>query len=461
MVGLKEFIASPTSRKVLVVGAGKSGFAALRFLDRLGCRVGLSEKAKESALDGNLLEWLKERDVYFETGGHRRETFLDADLIVVSPGVPLEIEELAAARQAGIEIVGELGLGAAYLQIPIVAVTGTNGKTTVTKLIGELLQGAGRKVFVGGNIGTPLMDYLLGEQDAEIAVLEVSSYQLDTAGQFRPDVAVLLNISPDHLDRYASYDDYAAAKMKIFACQQPEDLAVVNADDQEITDRLAAKPIAAKTLWFGGEHAGRPGTVIIEEKIVLQGMFSHEEKYDLPEELLKSPNRENAMAAILAARVMACPDEVINRVLGRFQRPPHRLFRVTEINGVSYYDDSKATNVGAVQSALAGMTQPVILIAGGRDKGGDYLYMAESVRARVKKMVLIGEAREKMARAFEGMTSIEMADSLDEAVVKAARCAEEGDAVLLSPACASFDMFKSYADRGERFQQAVRNLTNK
>ncbi|MCK9294906.1 MAG: UDP-N-acetylmuramoyl-L-alanine--D-glutamate ligase [Desulfobulbaceae bacterium] len=461
MVGLKEFIASPASRKVLVVGAGKSGFAALRFLDRLGCRVALSEKARESALDGKLLEWLQERDVYFETGGHRRETFLDADLIVVSPGVPLEMDELAAARQAGIEIVGELGLGAAYLQIPIVAVTGTNGKTTVTKLIGELLQGAGRKVFVGGNIGTPLLDYLLGEQDAEIAVLEVSSYQLDTAGQFRPDVAVLLNISPDHLDRYASYDDYAAAKMKIFAWQQPEDLAVVNAEDQEIADRLTAAPIAAKTLWFGGEHAGRPGTVIQEEKIVLQGMFSHEEKYDLPEELRKSPNRENAMAAILAARVMACPDEVINRVLGQFQRPPHRLFRVTEINGVSYYDDSKATNVGAVQSALAGMTQPVILIAGGRDKGGDYLYMAESVRARVKKMVLIGEAREKMARAFAGMTSIEMADSLDEAVLKAAGCAEEGDAVLLSPACASFDMFKSYADRGERFQQAVRNLMNK
>ncbi|MBU0964986.1 MAG: UDP-N-acetylmuramoyl-L-alanine--D-glutamate ligase [Proteobacteria bacterium] len=458
MVSLKEFITSPASYKTLVVGSGKSGFAALKFLDKLGCRVALSEKAKESALDGKLLEWLKERDVYYETGGHRRETFLDADLIVVSPGVPLELAELAAARQAGVEIIGELGLGAAYLQIPIVAVTGTNGKTTVTKLIGELLQGAGRKVFVGGNIGTPLMDYLLGEQDAEIAVLEVSSYQLDTAAQFRPDVAVLLNISPDHLDRYASYDDYAAAKMRIFACQQPEDLAVVNADDQEITARLAAAPIAAKTLWFGRELAGRPGTIIEDGKIALQGMFAHEGKYDLPEELLKSPNRENAMAAILAVRVMACPDEVINRVLAEFQRPPHRLFRVTEIKGVSYFDDSKATNVGAVQSALEGMTQPVILIAGGRDKGGDYLYMAESVRAKVKKMVLIGEAREKMAKAFEGITSIEKADSLEEAVLKAARCAEEGDAVLLSPACASFDMFQSYADRGEKFQRAVWNL---
>ena len=461
MAGLKEFIASPVSYKTLVVGSGKSGFAALKFLHKLGCRVALSEKAEESALDGRLLDWLKERDVYYETGGHRRETFLDADLIVVSPGVPLAMEELAAARQAGIEIVGELGLGAAYLQIPIVAVTGTNGKTTVTKLIGELLQAAGRKVFVGGNIGTPLSDYLLGEQDAEIAVLEVSSYQLDTAGEFRPDVAVLLNISPDHLDRYASYDDYAAAKMKIFACQQPEDLAIVNADDQEIMRRFEVNPLAAKTLWFGRELAGKPGAVVEEGEIVLQGMFSHEGKYGLPEELRKSPNRENAMAATLAARVMACPDEAINKGLAEFHRPPHRLLRVTDINGVSYFDDSKATNVGAVQSALEGMTQPVILIAGGRDKGGDYLYLKESVRAKVKKMVLIGEAREKMAKAFEGITSIEMADSLEQAVFKAARCAEQGDAVLLSPACASFDMFQSYADRGERFQKAVLSLTNK
>jgi UDP-N-acetylmuramoylalanine--D-glutamate ligase len=461
MVGLKEFMASPASYRALVVGSGKSGFAALRFLHRLGCRVALSEKAEEPALDGRLLQWLQEKNVYHETGGHRRETFLDADVIVVSPGVPLELAELAAARQAGIEIIGEFGLGAAYLQIPIVAVTGTNGKTTVTKLIGELLQGAGRKVFVGGNNGTPLLDYLLGEQDAEIAVLEVSSYQLDTAGAFRPDVAVLLNISPDHLDRYGSYDEYAAAKLKIFAWQQPDDLAVVNADDPEITGRLAAAPIAAKTLWFGRELGGRPGTVVAGGKIVLRGMFSHEEKYELPAELLKSPNSENAMAATLAARVMACPEEAISRVLAKFERPPHRLALVTEIKGVSYFDDSKATNVGAVQSALEGMNQPVILIAGGRDKGGDYGYMAEGVRAKVKKMVLIGEAREKMAGAFAGMTSIEMADSLEEAVLKAARSAQEGDAVLLSPACASFDMFQSYADRGERFQRAVHNLNNK
>lgn len=441
--------------KALVVGSGKSGFASARFLRQLGCEVSLSEKSAESAMDPELLAWLREWQVYYETGGHRRETFLAADLIVVSPGVPLEIEPLAAARQAGVEIVGELGLGAAYLQIPIVAVTGTNGKTTVTKLIGELLQAAGRKVFVGGNIGTPLTDYLLGEQGAEIAVLEVSSYQLDTAGEFRPDVAVLLNISPDHLDRYASFDDYAASKMKIFAWQMPDDLAILNADDPEIAQRLAKFPAPARKAWFGKQLDGNPGAVFEENQIALQGMFSARETYPLPDGLRESPNRENAMAATLAARIMACPVEAINRGLAEFKRPPHRLFRVTEIDGVSYYDDSKATNVGAVQSALEGMTQPVILIAGGRDKGGDYRYIAESVRAKVKKMVLIGEAREKMAAALAGLTSIEMAESLEEAVRMAASGAVEGDAVLLSPACASFDMFLSYADRGEKFQKIV------
>lgn len=461
MVGVESFIKSPASYRVLVVGSGKSGFAALRFVHGLGCTVALSEKAAEAALDKKLLKWLRDRDIAYETGGHQRNTFLDTDLIVVSPGVPLEMEELAAARAAGIEIIGELGLGAAYLQIPIVAVTGTNGKTTVTKLIGELLQAAGRKVFVGGNIGTPLLDYLLGDQDAEIAVLEVSSYQLDTAGNFRPDVALLLNISPDHLDRYPDYDDYAAAKMKIFAAQQPDDLAILNADDQDIARRLEKDPVQARTVWFGGELQDRPGAVARDGEIVLQGMFAAEEKYQLPPGLRKSPNRENAMAAVLAARIMACPLEAINRGLAEFKRPPHRLFKVSEIKGVSYFDDSKATNVGAVRSALEGMTQPVILIAGGRDKGGDYLYLADMVRTKVKKMILIGEAREKIAAALGDLTSCEMADSMEEAVIKAARYAITGDAVLLSPACASFDMFQSYADRGEKFQNLVRNLGTK
>jgi UDP-N-acetylmuramoylalanine--D-glutamate ligase len=461
MVGLTAFINSPASYRALVIGSGKSGFAAARFLHGLGCAVALSDKAPEAALDKKMVKWLRDRGIFCETGGHQISTFLDTDLIVVSPGVPLDMPELAAARAAGIEIVGELGLGAAYLRIPIVAVTGTNGKTTVTKLIGELLQAAGRKVFVGGNIGTPLVDYLLGDQGAEIAVLEVSSYQLDTAGKFRPDVALLLNISPDHLDRYPTYDDYAASKMKIFANQQADDLAVLNADDEDIARRLQTDPVPARTVWFGRELHGRPGAVARDGEIVLQDMFAGEERFPLPPSLNKAPNRENAMAAVLAARIMACSQEAINRGLAEFKRPPHRLFKVSEINGVSYFDDSKATNVGAVRTALEGMSQPVILIAGGRDKGGDYQYLAESVRSKVKKLILIGEAREKMAAALGELTSCEMADSLEEAVLKAARSAVKGDAVLLSPACASFDMFQSYADRGEKFQNLVRNLGTK
>ncbi|OKY74711.1 MAG: UDP-N-acetylmuramoylalanine--D-glutamate ligase [Desulfobulbaceae bacterium DB1] len=450
---------NPAGCKVLVVGSAKSGFAALKMLHKMGARVMLSEKSPETSLDRELVDWLLVNKVPCETGGHSPAHFLEADFIVVSPGVPLDMKELCAARTAGKEIIGELGMAAAFLQIPIVAVTGTNGKTTVTQLINDLLVFAGRKVFLGGNIGTPLTEYLLGEQDAEVAVLEVSSYQLDTAGDFRPGVALLLNISPDHLDRYASYADYAASKMKIFMNQKPDDAAILNVDDRETLRNLPNFSVTAEKFWFGHKLDDGNGACAgaEENEIVLRGTMEGE-RYRLPESLGKSPNSENAMAAVLAARLMGCSPEIVQEGLLRFQRPAHRLYRVAEINGVTYIDDSKATNVGAVKSALDGMTQPVILIAGGRDKGGDYRYLADSIRARVKTMVLIGEAREKMAHSLAGLTEIKMADSLRDAVEKACRAAQTGDAVLLSPACASFDMFKSYADRGEKFQLEVKRL---
>ncbi|MFH1215798.1 MAG: UDP-N-acetylmuramoyl-L-alanine--D-glutamate ligase [Pseudomonadota bacterium] len=453
---------NPAECRVLVVGSAKSGFAALKLLRGMGAQVMLSEKSAESRLDPELRGWLQENRVTYETGGHSLKLFLEADFIVVSPGVPLDMDELCAARAAGKEIIGELGLGAAFLDIPVIAVTGTNGKTTVTQLINDLLVFAGRKVFLGGNIGTPLTEYLLGEQDAEVAVLEVSSYQLDTAGNFRPSVALLLNISPDHLDRYASYAEYAASKMKIFFNQKPADAAILNVDDEETLRNLQNFRVESEKFWFGHKLDGRKGAMEgeREDEIVLCGAMEGE-KYRLPESLVKSPNRENAMAAVLAARIMGCSPESIQEGLLGFERPAHRLYRVAEINGVTFIDDSKATNVGAVKSALDGMTKPVILIAGGRDKGGDYRYLADSIRARVKKMVLIGEAGGKIAESLGGLTLIEMAENLRDAVERAVRAAEPGDAVLLSPACASFDMFKSYADRGEKFQLEVKRLVER
>lgn len=460
MGGLHSLIKEPARCTSVVVGSGKSGFAALKFLHRLGSKVFLSESGRKETVSDTVLSWLAQKNVGFETGEHSEKVFLDADLIVVSPGVPLDIKVLRSARKAGKEIIGEFGLAAAFIDIPMVAVTGTNGKTTVTELIGELFKAAEKKVFVGGNIGTPLTDYLLEKNQAEVAVVEVSSYQLDTAGDFDPKVAVLLNISPDHLDRYPSYEGYAASKMKIFSRQKKGDAVIVNGDDTFLMEQLAQNKSRAERFFFARDN-DKAGARIEGGEIVLTQISTGDERYTIPQSLQFSPNRENAMAAVLAARLAGCPQGAIAKGLLSFKPLEHRLTKVAEIDGVEYFDDSKATNIGAVESALMGMDKPVILIAGGRDKGGDYRLLAKQIRSKVKKMVLIGEAKEKIARALADEASIEMAESLDEAVRKASHAAHSGDVVLLSPACASFDMFNSYAERGELFQQAVKQLQDK
>ena len=454
---------------VVVVGLGKSGVSAVRFLLKLGVRISVSEGGRQENLAGDLVRWLEEKRVFVETGGHTSELLNSADCILVSPGVPLGIAPLAAARRKGIPVVGELALARDFIKAPVVAVTGTNGKSTVTTLIGDLLTGSGRKVFVGGNLGTPLAEYLAGAQACEVVVLEVSSFQLDGGGEFRPQVGVLLNITPDHLDRYASYKAYVEAKMSLFKNQQPGDVAVVNGDDLAISEWLA-KEAAQQSPWpLRGEirqysSSGRDGVTAY-----LRGTTVHlatatesgeiDEGYELAgTQLAQAPNSENAMAAIMAVRALGCSPADIRKSLADFKPLPHRLALVAERDGVSYYDDSKATNVGAVYSALAGMKQPVVLIAGGRDKGGGYEMLLPLVKEKVRALVLIGEAREAMAKAFGGVTKIAFAREMSEAVRMAGSLAENGDAVLLSPACASFDMFRSYSHRGEMFAQAVNSL---
>ena len=448
---------------VVVVGLGKSGVSAVRFLLNLGVKISVSEGGRQENLEGDLVRWLKEKRVFVETGGHTSELLTSADCILVSPGVPLGIAPLAAARQKGIPVVGELALAKDFLKPPVVAVTGTNGKSTVTTLIGDLLRGSGKKVFVGGNIGVPLAEYLAGPQDCEAVVLEVSSFQLDSGGEFRPQVGVLLNITPDHLDRYASYGEYVDSKMSLFKNQEPGDVAVVNGDDPLVAGWLG-KAAEKKSPWpLRGEirrysSCGAPGTAAwLSGTKVMMG--STDEEYELAgTPLAQAPNTENAMAAILAVRAMGCSQADIQKSLAGFAPLPHRLALVAEVDGVSYYDDSKATNVGAVFSALGGMKQPVVLIAGGRDKGGGYEMLRPLVQEKVRAMVLIGEAKEAIAEAFAKTTRIAFAKEMDEAVQMARTLAEKGDAVLLSPACASFDMFKSYSHRGEVFAQAVGRL---
>ncbi len=460
MYGLLKVKENATACKCVVVGSGKSGFAALKFLHSKGCDVLLSEKGQKEELDADLLQWMAAEKINFEVGGHSEKAFEDADLIVVSPGVPLSIKALQKAREKDTEIVGEFGLAAAFIDIPMVAVTGTNGKTTVTELIGTLFKASGKKIFVGGNIGTPLTDYLLGSEKAEIVVVEVSSYQLDTAGTFAPQVAVLLNISPDHLDRYDSYEAYADSKVRIFSKQKATDAAVFNGDDALVVNGLSKSGSPAKRYEFSGQN-DTSGVRLKPHGKVIVNVGGGEEQYTLPESLQHAPNKENAIAAILAARLGGCQKDAINKGLQDFRPLEHRVTPVAEINGVTYFDDSKATNIGAVQSALMGMDRPVVLIAGGKDKGGDYRLLADMVHSKVKKMVLIGEAREKIEKALAGEAQIETAETLEGAVRKAAEAAETGDAVLLSPACASFDMFNSYAERGKLFQEAVKQLQDK
>lgn len=457
---------------VLVVGLGKSGIAAVRFLLGQGAKVAVSEEGRSLPPDSTTLRWLRERGVYCELGGHSPELFAAVDTIILSPGVPLDLPALAAARRAGVAIIGELALAPAYLRTPVIAVTGTNGKSTVTTLIGDILQAGGQKVFVGGNLGTPLCEYLHGPQDADWAVLEVSSFQLDSAGCFRPQIGLLLNISPDHLDRYPDYSAYAAAKWRIFAHQQPADVAIINRDDQEITCLAAANPLAARVFAFGengevgpvGDDAQPAGSVALNRtgsllRIRLGKESEAVEKYELAgTELAVEPNRQNALAAVLAVRLAGCPPEAVRRGLEAFRPLPHRLALVAELDGVRFYDDSKATNIGAVISALQGLRGSVVLIAGGLDKGGDYRLLLPVLREKVKAMVLIGSARAKMAAALAEAVPATSAGDLAEAVKQAYQLAQPGEAVLLSPACASFDMFSGYAQRGEVFRRAVQEL---
>jgi UDP-N-acetylmuramoylalanine--D-glutamate ligase len=453
---------------ILVVGLGKTGQAAVRFFLQHGARVSVSESLPQNSLLPEVVSMLEDQKITYETGGHSKDLFAAADLIFVSPGIPLTIEPLAAARRKNIPVIGELAIAAHFIQTPVVAVTGTNGKTTVTTLLANIFITGAKKVFVGGNIGTPLFEYLSGPQDADLIVAELSSFQLDTGGGKKGlpfKVAVLLNITPDHLERYTSFAAYADSKFSIFAAQSHNDFAVLNGDDFEIMNRRNLWP-ACRKFFFGEKLGDLAGASIHGETIHLKNSSTttlpdnmHGEIYDLDGTSLKNPpNLQNAAAAILASRLMGCQQQDIAKALASFKPLEHRMTLVAEIGGVSFINDSKATNVGAVYSALKAMHQPVILIAGGRDKGGDYSILAEPIRQKVKHLLLIGEAKDTMARAFLAFTDVKMFDTLQEAVLRGATLAVPGDVVLLSPACASFDMFSSYAERGNVFRKSVLEL---
>ena len=442
-------------RRVLVVGLARTGLATARFLGAKGSIVSTTEVRPREEM-GEVIQDLDGLDVRMEWGGHQTETFLKQDLIVVSPGVDLNIEPIQKALKKGIQVISEVELAYRFISIPIIAVTGTNGKTTTTLLIGEMLKGEGKKVGVGGNVGEPLILFAEGGGRWEILVVEVSSFQLEAIEDFRPRFSVLLNITEDHLDRYSRYDDYIEAKARIFLNQTSEDVAIVNKDDP-IVMRLA-EHVKAKKFLFSLKERLDQGTFSDEQMIIFR-LGTKEEDYPLANASLKGiHNVENMMAALTTARIYGCSKNAIETVLARFEGLEHRLEFVREIGGVRYYNDSKGTNVGSVVKSLQSFSEPVILIAGGKDKNGDLNPLREWIQRRVKRLILIGEAKERMSRELGGLTDTAMAETLKEAVHLAYQSAKRGEVVLLSPACSSFDMFKDYKERGRVFKEAVRRL---
>jgi UDP-N-acetylmuramoylalanine--D-glutamate ligase len=443
-------------RKVLVVGLARTGLATVKFLKTKGSIVSTTEMRPKEEMKEAIQE-LEGMDIPMEWGGHRTETFLKPDLIVVSPGVDLSIEPIQKALKKGIRVISEIELAYHFIHIPIIAVTGTNGKTTTTLLIGEMLKEEGKRVGVGGNVGDPLILFADGGSRWEVLVVEISSFQLEAIEDFRPRFSVLLNITEDHLDRYLRYEDYIEAKVRIFSNQNSGDVAVLNRDDPIVMKH--GPKVKAKKVFFSLEERLEEGAFSSDQNILLR-FGEKEEDYSLVKTPLKGiHNVENMMAALTTARIFGCSKKAIEAVLGRFEGLEHRLEFVREIEGIRFYNDSKGTNVGSVVKSLQSFSEPIILIAGGKDKKGDLTPLRELIQSRVKRLILIGEAKERMGRELGGLTDMVMARNLEEAVTFAYQAAKRGEVVLLSPACSSFDMFKDYKERGKVFKEAVFRLS--
>jgi UDP-N-acetylmuramoylalanine--D-glutamate ligase len=443
-------------KRVLVVGLGRSGTAVAILCVARGAIVTVTDKRGSDVLGPALAEL--PRNIKVEVGGHKLETFLSAQLIVLSPGVP-EIPELAAARAAGVPVTGEMEVASRFIEATVIGITGTNGKSTTTTLAGAMTRASGRPTFVGGNLGDPLA-LAVGTPAGSpggACVVEVSSFQLETADTFCPRVAVLLNITPDHLDRYQDLDHYAATKARIFAAQHASDFAVVNVDDPLVM--RGSESLRARKLGFSLERKLGEGAWLDGEELLVRLPGAKTESYPTAvPALVGRHNQANALAALLASRLLGCSHTEALRALTEFQPLAHRMELVARAGGVLYYDDSKGTNVGAVVAALDGFPRRVVLIAGGRDKGGDYAPLANAMARVGRAAVLIGEAADKIQASFQSVVPIERAGTMEEAVTTAARLASPGDAVVLSPACSSFDMFRDYAHRAQVFRAAVERI---
>ena len=462
------------NKKAVVVGLGRTGLATARFLHQKGARVLVADTADETQL-GDSVRTLREIGVALELGPHRITSFQNADLIVVSPGVAHTIEPIAQARARGIPLMSEVELASRFIKEPIVAVTGTNGKTTTTGLLGQMLKNSGISVFVGGNIGNPLIEYVSSGQKMQVVVAEISSFQLDTIERFRPKVSVLLNITADHLDRYPDFEAYADSKIRVFSNQQDDDVAVLNGSDPLI--RAKTQEIKCQRLFFPALEADEQGAVLNGKRIILnlnklkriqsefqspKSKIQNQEHLDIAKIRLRGRhNFENACAASLAAIASGATLEGIQKTLDHFKGLAHRLEPVATVNGVHYYNDSKATNVEGVLRALDSFSKPVLLLMGGRDKGSNFSELQGPIRAHAKELIVMGEAAEAIRAALGQLLPTKVAASMQDAVTTAFQDADPEDVVLFSPGCASFDWYSNYAERGDDFRRAVEEIKKK
>jgi UDP-N-acetylmuramoylalanine--D-glutamate ligase len=443
-------------KRVLVVGLGRSGVASALFLKSRGARVTVSDTKSEDQLTEEIPALL-DQGIAVETGGHGERTFQNQDLIVVSPGVPVDAEPIIQARALGQPVVGEIELASKFLTGKIVAITGSNGKTTTTTLTGEILATGGLKTLVGGNIGTPAISLVEQATPETLTVLEVSSFQLETVSTFRPKIAVVLNVTPDHLDRHRTFSAYVDAKARIFENQQPDDFAVLNANDPTCVE--LGRRTRAPVFWFSRKKEMHQGAHVRDGQIVFRRDESEVEVMPVNEIPLKGAhNLENVLAAICSGILLGCEIEKIRAAVRNFKAVEHRLEYVATVRGVEYYNDSKATNVDATIKALESFPSGVHLILGGKDKGSDYSLLNDLLRQRVRRVYTIGTAADKIQSQIKDAAEVVASGSLESAVRQAAASAQPGDVVLLAPACASFDQFQNYEHRGRVFKELVRGL---
>ena len=445
--------------RISVIGAARSGIAAAKLLKSQGAEVFVSEKESAGKLKPQITE-LKSAEIPFETGGHTDRVY-DCSLMVISPGVPSDAPVVIEAQRRGVKVVSELEVSSWFCRAPILAVTGSNGKTTTTGILGKIFETGKKKYVVAGNIGAAFSSFVLDMDQRTVAILEVSSFQLDHIESFHPNVAVLLNITPDHLDRYGgSFERYIASKCRVFENQTKDDFLIYNFDDPVTSigvRKLAVShvqllPFSVKTKLDHGcfvkdgkvfsKTSGDLLDVLETRDISIRGMH----------------NLYNAMAAALAATVLGVPVEAIRHALKTFEGLEHRLEFVRELNGITYINDSKATNIDSVWYALQSFEEPLILLMGGKDKGNDYSRLYDIVRERVKAIIAIGESAEKVYEAFRTITTVEKARSMEEAVRKGTALAAHGDVVVLAPACTSFDWFENFEHRGRVFKEIVNRL---